>query len=65
MRVNADIELKQLTLENQHVRLQMLPEVGSKITSLLYVPDNREFLFQPPVQRLIVNRSRWHVNLAA
>ncbi|MFL6312996.1 MAG: hypothetical protein ACJ71W_12920 [Terriglobales bacterium] len=48
MKVNADIELKQLTLENQHVRLQMLPEVGSKITSLLYVPDHREFLFQPP-----------------
>jgi galactose mutarotase-like enzyme len=48
MKVDADIELRQLTLENEHVRVQMLPEVGSKITSLLYVADNREFLFQPP-----------------
>ncbi|HEY4677276.1 MAG TPA: hypothetical protein VIJ01_08950 [Candidatus Angelobacter sp.] len=48
MKVDAEIALKQITLENQHVRLQMLPEVGSKITSLVYVPDNREFLFQPP-----------------
>lgn len=48
MRTVADLTLKQITLENQYLRLQMLPEVGSKITSLLYRPDHREFLFQPP-----------------
>jgi galactose mutarotase-like enzyme len=48
MEVDAEIALKQITLQNQHVRLQMLPEVGSKITSLIYIPDDREFLFQPP-----------------
>jgi galactose mutarotase-like enzyme len=48
MKVDAEIALKQITLENQHVRLQMLPEVGSKITSLKHLPGNREFLLQPP-----------------
>ncbi|HZU30440.1 MAG TPA: hypothetical protein VFB79_04955 [Candidatus Angelobacter sp.] len=48
MKLDAEIKLKQVTLRNQHLRVQMLPEVGSKITSLAYLPDDREFLFQPP-----------------
>ncbi len=48
MKADTDLALKQIVLENHLVRVEMLPEVGSKITSLMYRPDNREFLFQPP-----------------
>src|SRR5438270_14023869 len=47
MQVDDGLILKQVVLENQFVRLRMLPEAGSKITSLVYLPDNREFLLQP------------------
>jgi len=48
MKVDPEVGLQHITLENQHIRLQMFPEIGSKMTSLIYTPDHREFLFQPP-----------------
>jgi galactose mutarotase-like enzyme len=48
MKADVELGIRRLTLENEIIRLQMLPDVGSKITSLLYKPGNHEFLFQPP-----------------
>jgi galactose mutarotase-like enzyme len=48
MKAETDLSLQQVTLENRHLRVRFLPQVGSKIISMVYLPDNREFLFQPP-----------------
>src|SRR3954467_8091840 len=44
----ADGEVKRLVLQNNLIRLELLPDVGGKVTSLVYLPSNHEFIFQPP-----------------
>ena len=48
MKVDAELGLRRVILENSDVRVQVLPEVGSKIISLMYVPGGHEFIFPPP-----------------
>ncbi len=50
LQMKEDVEsgVRRLTLDNGVIRVQVLPEVGSKITSLFYVPGGQEFIYQPP-----------------
>lgn len=40
--------MRELLLENRHLRVAVLPELGGKIGSLLGLRDGREHLLQPP-----------------
>ncbi|MBM7559652.1 galactose mutarotase-like enzyme [Marinitoga litoralis] len=40
-----------LSLENEYIRLIVLPELGAKVASILYKPQNFEVLFQPTLKK--------------
>jgi galactose mutarotase-like enzyme len=48
MKEDVELGVRRLTLENGVIRLQVLPEVGGKVTSLFHVPGGQEFIYQPP-----------------
>ncbi len=48
--------LNAVTIENELIRLVVLPELGAKIASLLYKPQIFEVLFQPSDGRFSLSR---------
>lgn len=43
--------LEALSLENENIKLIVLPELGAKVASIIYKPQNFEILFQPTLKK--------------
>ncbi|WGS65104.1 aldose epimerase family protein [Marinitoga aeolica] len=48
--------LKSLYIENEYIKVDVIPELGAKIASIYYKPQKFEVLFQPPKKRYKIAR---------